>query len=80
MDVHLLSPGWSPIIQNVVTNLPKDGNPFSKGLSTTIPMKVKHRAQDGHSPTVEWSWSLSSTKLEFDTKEPILVLFNFGIL
>ena len=33
IDGHLSSQGWSPPIQNMVTSLPKDVHPFSKGWS-----------------------------------------------
>ena len=55
------------------TNFLKDGHPFYKGWSPTIPMMVKHHAQDGdtsskviavnhpqdgHPLTIEWSTTI----------------------
>ena len=41
MDVHLPFPRWSPNIQYLVTNLPKDG-------------QVTHFPKDGHQPSPGW--------------------------
>ena len=34
-----------------VTNLPKDGQPLSRGWSTTIPWMVKHHPHNGKTPS-----------------------------
>ena len=39
----------------MVTNLPKDGYPFSKDWSPNIPRRVKHHGQDGNPPYKGWS-------------------------
>ena len=64
-DGHPPSKGWSPTIQNRVTNLPKDGHPFYKGWSPTIPTLVKHHPHDGHLQTVEWPTTIPGTVITF---------------
>ena len=43
---------WSPIIKNLVTNLPKDGHPFPKGWSPTILRMITDHPKFGHLPTL----------------------------
>ena len=80
IDVYLLYLGWSPTIQNTVTNLPKDGHPFSKGWSPTNPRMVPpskgmvtYHPQDGHQPTVEWSTTILWMVISF----PRMVTHHF---
>ena len=58
MDGHTPSLGWSPTIENMVTNLPEDGHSFSKdgqqlspGWSPTISRRVTHHPKFCHPPT-----------------------------
>ena len=67
-DRHSSSIGRSPAIKNMVTNLPEDGNPFSKyvyqpflGWSTTVPSRVTHHQKFGHEESCPSSLGWSPT-------------------
>ena len=55
MDGHPPSPGWSPTIPRMVTQMPMDGHQPFQVWSPKFQQMATHHSKDSHPPSLGWS-------------------------